>query len=313
MRISQPKNQDFFSWNLLIQNFYKMNILKANLMLCLFICTYATAEAQSPWLHKKNDGFVQVQGVIPAYRYSSTLNGFFIKDQQAVNRETFNSDYSIYLEYGILDKLNLVSVLPYKYVSTGALTSPENELPFDNVLEEGSLSGLGNYRFALKYGLGGKKAKFAVSIDTRWNTISQELEKGLSTGFDANTFGIVLHAGRSNLKQYGFASIGYYKYTNNYSDAIEINVEHGWKLKERWNVALALNGRFSMQNGSNFNDQLDQTGLYPNNQEWLAISAKASYDFKNKFGINAAFPIVPIYFNRVGFNGTIALGLYKKF
>ncbi len=282
-------------------------------MLCVFTYTSISVEAQSPWLHKKKDGYIQVQGILPVYQYSSTLNGFFLGDEQAVNRKTFNSDYSIYLEYGISDNLNLISVLPFKYVSTGALTSAESELPFDNVLEKSSLSGMGNYRFALKYGLGGKKANFAISVDTRWNTISQELEKGLSTGIDANAFGLVLHVGRSNSKHYGFAAIGFYKYTNNYSDVIEINVEHGWKLKERWNVALSLDGRFSLSNGSYFNENLDQTGLYPNDQEWLAISAKAAYELKNNLGINAAFPLIPIYFNRVGFNGTFAMGLYKKF
>jgi hypothetical protein len=290
-----------------------MNILKVIALLYVFIYTSTSAEAQSPWLHKKKDGYIQVQGILPAYQYNSTLNGFFVSDVQAVNRETFNSDYSIYLEYGILDNLNLISTLPFKYVSTGNLTTTENELPFDDVLEEGSLSGLGNYSFALKYGLGGKKANFAVSLDTRWNTISQDLEKGLSTGIDANAFGLVLHAGRGNSKHYGFAAVGFYKYTNSYSDAVEINVEHGWKLKERWNLALTLNGRFSLSNGSYFNENLDQTGLYPNDQEWLAISAKAAYELKNGFGLNAAFPLVPIYFNRVGFNGTFAMGLYKKF
>lgn len=290
-----------------------MNIIKPIAMLCIFGLSTLITNAQSPWPQTKNDGYIQVQGILPAYQYSSTLNGFFIGDEQDVNRETFNSDYSLYLEYGILENLNLITALPFKYVSTNKLTNPEDELPFENVLEGGSLSGLGNYRFALKYGLGGKKAQFAVSIDTRWNTISQKLDQGLSTGFDANAFGLVLHAGRSFSNHYGFASISFYKYTNDFSDAIEINIEHGWKLKERWNIALALDGRLSLYNGTYFNENLDQTGLYPNDQEWLAISAKAAYNLKNNFGINAALPVVPIYFNRVGFNGTFAIGLYKKF
>lgn len=290
-----------------------MSNRKALALLWLFCSTCISIQAQSPWLHKKNDGYIQIQGVLPAYQYTSTLNGFFLRNEQGVNRQTFNSDYSIYAEYGLLDNLNLISVLPVKFVKTGALNGREGELPFDKVLEEGSLSGLGNYRFVLKYGLGGKKANFAVSLDTRWNTISQKLEKGLTTGFDANAFGLVLHAGRGNAKHYGFVAAGFYKYTNDYSDAIEFNVEHGWKIKERWNLALSLDGRLSLYNGSYFNENLDQTGFYPNNQEWVAVSAKAAYELKNGFGINAAAPLIPIYFNRVGFNGTFALSFYKKF
>ena len=290
-----------------------MKIIKIGALLCLLVCSTIYTQAQSPWLHKKNDGYIQVQGILPAYQYSSALNGFFLGDEQDVNRKTFNADYSIYLEYGIMNNLNLISVLPFKYISTNEFTNPEDELPFDNVLEEGSLSGYGNYRFALKYGFGGKKANFAISLDTRWNTISQELEKGLSTGYDANAFGLVLHAGRGYSNHYGFAAIGFYKYTNDYSDVVEINIEHGWKLKERWNVALALDGRFSLYDGFYFNENLDQTGIYPNDQEWLTIGVKAAYDLKNNFGLNAALPLIPIYFNRVGFNGTFAMGLYKKF
>lgn len=291
-----------------------MNNLKTLLVLATLLCAFSSINAQSPWLHKKNDGFLQIQGILPAYQYSSTLNGFFLSDKQDVNRETFNSDYSLYIEFGITDKLNVTSVLPFKYVSTGDLTDTQSNLPFNNVLEEGSLSGIGNYRLALKYSLGKKKnVDFAISLDTRWNTISQDLNKGLSTGYDANVFGLVFHAGRSFSNHYGFASLGYYKYTNDYSDIIEINIEHGWILNKRWNIAAALDGHLSLHNGSYFNANLDQTGLYPNDQEWIVISGKASYNLKNNFGINAALPVIPIYFNRVGFNGTFALGFFKKF
>ena len=98
-----------------------------------------------------------------------------------------------------------------------------------------------------------------------------------------------------------------------FSDILEINIEHGWKIKQRWNVALALNARHSLENGTYRNANLEQTGLYPNNQEWAAISGKVNYDLPNGYGINLAVPLIPIKFQYVGFNGTIALGIYKKF
>ena len=284
----------------------------------IFIATLVAAllvnisvKAQGPWLHKKNDGFIQVQSIVPVYQYSALLNGVFIKDQQAINRRTFNSDYSLYIEYGITDKLNVISHLPLKYISTGELTA--SEAPIPDLLDAGNLLGLSNYSLSLKYQVVDKNVKVAVSAISRWNTISQNLEKGLATGFDANAFGLMIHAGRGNEKHYGFIAAGYLKYTNGFSDAIEVNIEHGWNLGEKWNLALAFNSRFSLYNGSYVNANLDQTGFYPNNQEYAAISVKAAYDLGNGFGLNATIPMVPIYFNKVGFSGTFGFGLYKKF
>ncbi len=266
--------------------------------------------AQGPWTQNKGEGYVQFQSILPAYRYESLLNGRFINDRQGINRKTFNSDFSFYLEYGLGKNLDVIASLPFKYVSTGDLTDEQH---FNNLLPEGDLFGLSNPRVALRYGLVDKKVKVAVSLQTSWNAISQDLDKGLATGFDANSFGAMVHIGRSKEKRYGFLSVGYHKYTNNYSDVLEINLEHGWKFGQKWNVALALNARHSLDNGSYRNENLEQTGFYPNNQEWAAISVKAAYELANGFGVNLAMPLVPIKFQYVGFNGTIGLGVYKKF
>ena len=266
--------------------------------------------AQGPWAQKKGEGYLQFQSILPAYRYKSLLNGRFLNDRQGVNRKTFNSDFSFYLEYGLGKKLDVIAFLPFKYISTGDLTDEQH---FDNLLPEGDLFGLSNPRLAIRYGLIEKNVNVAVSLQTSWNMISKDLEKGLATGFDANSFGAMVHIGRSKEKHYGFLAIGYHKYTNDFSDVLEINLEHGWKIGQKWNLALALIARHSLDNGSYKNENLEQTGFYPNNQEWAAISGKAAYELANGFGVNLALPLIPIKFQYVGFNGTIGLGIYKKF
>ena len=285
-------------------------ILDRVLIGAILLCFSFSSFAQGPWTQKKGEGYIQFQTILPAYQYESLLNGRFINDRQGVNRKTFNSDFSLYFEYGLGKKLDVIASLPFKYIGTGDLTDEQH---FDDLLPEGNLFGLSNPRLAIRYGLVEKKVKVAVSLQTSWNTISQDLDKGLATGFDANSFGAMVHIGRAKEKHYGFLSIGYHKYTNDFSDVLEINLEHGWKLGQKWNVALALNARHSLDNGSYQNENLEQTGFYPNNQEWAAISAKASYDLSNGFGLNLAFPLIPIKFQYVGFNGTIGLGIYKKF
>lgn len=279
-------------------------------VLVFVMCLSIPSFAGGPWLFPKKGGYIQFQTILPVYPYTSLLNGRFIKNTQDINRSVFNSDYSIYLEYGLTDRLNIMTSLPFKYVSTGDLVE---EPPFSNVLEEGSLFGLNNYAFALKYGLVDKKVKVAVSLQTTWNTISKNLDKGLATGFDANSFGLMAHIGRSNEKHYGFLEVGFHKYTNGFSDVLEINLEHGFRLGARFNLAFVLNARHSLENGTFVNENLEQTGLYPNNQEWAAVSGKLNYEGKNGLGVNFGMPLIPIKFQYVGFNGTVTLGVYKRF
>lgn len=287
----------------------KMNLLK-NWSVALFFLWSGSLLAGGPWLHKKNDGFIQVQATLPAYQYSQLLMGWAMTETEGVNRKTFTSDYGVYLEYGLTDKLNVISSLPFKYIKTGELT---DEIANANLLPEGSIFGLSNYKVGFKYGLIDKKVKVALSAQTSWNTIQQDLSTGLATGFEANSYGLMAHVGRSSEKQYGFLELGYHLFTHNYSDAIELKIEHGWKIGNHIYLAGVLEGWFSMHNGKKFNANLAQTGASPNNQEWAFIGFKGSYEFDNGLGFNMGMPLIPIKFNLVGYNGAINLGAFKKF
>lgn len=280
------------------------------LVFLLFFVSYVPASAGGPWLHKKNKGFAQFQSIIPAYAYSSLLMGEFINDKQATNRTVFNSDYIIYAEYGLTDKLNVIANIPLKYVSTGNIT---DNADLSKVLPKGNLAGLNNPEISFKYALLDKHVKMAISINASLNTISQDISKGLATGYDANSIGATAHIGRSSSKQYGFLEVGFHKFTNNFSDIIKVRLEHGWQIKKPLNVGLVFDGRFSLKNGTYFNENLAQTGLYPNDQEYAAISAKTAYEKENGLGFSFAIPVAPIYFKYIGFNGTFSFGVYKKF
>lgn len=268
------------------------------------------SHAGGPWTLPKKSGFVQAQAILPAYQYSKLLNGVGISDYIGVNRRTFNSDFGIYAEFGITDKLDIMTNLPFKYISTGELT---DSLYNPELLESGSLFGLSNYALAFKYGLIDKNFKLAVSAHARFNTVARDLDRGLITGFDANAFGLVAHLGGSfGKKSYGFLEAGFMKYTNNFSDAVEIRAEYGTKLGEHFNLSFTLDARHALKNGAYYNANLAQTGFYPNDQSWAAISGKINYELDNGVGFNFATPLVPIRFSRVGFNGTLGIGIYKK-
>ena len=105
---------------------------------------------------------------------------------------------------------------------------------------------------------------------------------------------------------------GFHKYGNNFSDIITARIEYGRFLSSSVTLMFNLDIRQSLENGSYFNENLVQTGLYPNDVEWIVAFAKLNYEKPNGVGFNFGIPLVPIKFQYVGFTGSFAFGIYKK-
>jgi hypothetical protein len=260
-----------------------------------------------PWLVKGKSGFLELQTTLPAGKYSQ----LFLEDGSTLNlnRSALDMTFQTYLEYGVSDKINLITSLPFKVISThetqDVLTNPL-------LLEKGNLNGFGNYKLGFKYGLTDKKVNIAVSIQGPFNTISNDLNKGLATGYNANYIGLYGHIGKSlNEKTYTFIDAGYNLTNGVFSDYIDIHYELGYRLKESFWGAFTLDIRESMKNGIQTNNSLSQTGFYTNNQEYFAFGIKASYEFKNKIGLTVA-PFGGLSGNYVAKVFTFSLGVYKK-
>ncbi|MEM7372396.1 MAG: hypothetical protein AAF587_27500 [Bacteroidota bacterium] len=297
-----------------------MNISSINLLLRFFITITtscflsAYAFAQGPWVQKKHTGFVQIQTTLQA---QGTYDGLIVNEvritdtETNINREVASSDVGIYAIYGLTDKLTLFTHLPFKYVATKEQT---DSLYHPTLLEEGRLFGLSNYQAGIKYRVLDNKLKVAVSLQSSWNTASQDLEKGITTGYLANSFGIFGHVGGSFASRwYSFLDLGYNVSTHEYSDFVNANVELGFqavKTKSLW-IVLNVNIRESLENGDFVNENLLQTGLYPNDQEWKGYGIKIFYELKNHIGFTlgtaGAFSA-----NYVGFAGPLTFGIFKK-
>lgn len=269
--------------------------------------------AQSPWLYKKNEGFFQVYTTLLAGPYDTLAQGVPYDDTTNVNinRETRTTDFGVYLQYGISDVLNLVAKIPFQKVETGDLT--ENQNPNFEVLEPGSEFGLSNVEIGLKHGLIDKKIKVAVSVNTIWNTISKDLSKGLATGFDYNAFGALGHVGTSFGKSYVYTDVGYVYTTNDFSDYFQQHIEYGYAFTKAFTVNATLDFRRSIYNGTNETLTLQQTGLHPNNQEWVGFGFGAMYELENKLGFNFWTGGAIAGVKYIGFTPPVTLGVYKKF
>jgi hypothetical protein len=259
--------------------------------------------AGGPWLNKKKEGFFQLQSTFPGGAY----NRLFLENGKELELNTSVLDYTIqaYLEYGITDKLNLISTLPFKYVSTSSKSSL-------NLLPDGNLSGLGNYKLGVKYRISDKNLKIATSVQSSLKTISKDLDKGLITGYDANTVGAYFHIGKGFSQNiYSFLDVGINIMSNNFNDYLDIHYELGYQIKPSLWTAFTLDLRESITNESYIVENLRQTALYTNNQEYFAFGFKGSYEFKNKIGFTAA-TFGAFSGNYVAKISTFSVGIYKK-
>lgn len=277
------------------------------LFFLLFSVFTLNSFAGGPWLLAKKSGFLEIQTTLPV----GTYNRLFLANNNFIdlNRDAIDINIQAYLEYGITDKLNLITVLPYKYITTGAAQTPLNN-PI--LLPSGKLSGLSNFKLALKYKLSDKKIKIAMSIQSSFNSTQQDLEKGLITGYGANSIGLYAHLGKSFSERfYSFVEGGINSSSNNFSDFYAIHYEIGYRFKPSFWGAFTLDLLESFRNGSYRNENLRQTGFYTNNQEYFSFGIKTSYEFKNKIGFTiAAFGAFSG--NYVAYLSTFSLGVYKK-
>ncbi len=250
----------------------------------LFVSSLAFAGG--PWLLQKKGGFLQVQSTFP----TGTYKRIFLENNQDLDlrREVWDVNLQGYLEYGLSDKFNLIAIVPLKYVATGAPTLQTFAADPD-LLPEEQLLGFGNLQFRLKYRLSDKKVKAAVSLYSSLNNVDARLNAGLVTGYLASSIGLYGHVGGSlSDNWYTFLEAGYNVPDNGFSQFIEGNYELGHQVKKNWWVVFTMGLRASMKTGSFVNDNLRQTALYTNDQEYFSFGGKTSYEWESKWGVNFA-------------------------
>ncbi len=265
-------------------------------------------DAQSPWLYKKGKGFFQLQATFLAFPYESVVVG---KRTETVDlsREVTTTDINAYFEYGLSEKWNMIAKIPVRFVSTGEETGlVDSPIP----LQEGSLFGLSNVELALKHQLVDKRIKVATSLQTIFNTVSKDLSRGLVTGYDYNAVGIFGHAGGSvGDRGYAFVDAGFTKTSNDFSDYFRQHIEGGRRFGRAFWVRLTLDIRKSLKNGSYDSGTLLQTGLSPNDQEWVGFGFGVAYETENQLGFNFSSGGA-LDANYIGFAAPVTFGLYKK-
>ncbi|MDZ4846566.1 MAG: hypothetical protein SH857_13585 [Chitinophagales bacterium] len=258
------------------------------LLLVLCLCFgYQSANAGGPWTPQKHKG-IFIASVSPnIYKNISGDSGGL-----ALQRRVSDITTQFYVEYGITNKLALTANFPLKYVQTGR--SIEGSDDFNDTLPAGRMAGYGNPEAELKYQFVNKKIILAGACKVEAPVTQYNNSNALRTGYDTWSFIPTVYMGHSfssRLYIQGMAAFAFR--INDYSDEWRAAVEVGYKLKRPFWIALFLQARQSINNGSrNDADLLTSnnlhTGLYMNDQQYFAWEFKFSYAFNPRLGINWA-------------------------
>jgi hypothetical protein len=239
--------------------------------------------AGGPWTQKQGEGIVLV-GVSPVIYSSMSSNG---AGRINLNRRVSDITTQTYVEYGIKDKLTFIGNLSLKYVGTSKKTFDSGD--FLATLPSGKLFGLGNITASLKYNFVNKKVLFSGSAGIETANLGSQPATGLRTGLEAWTFVPMLHFGQGfGNGIYYFVEAGYGA-RNKFSDDWRVTGEFGYQMRKPLTLAVNISLKQSVKNRSPFDEaNFRQTGLYLNNQEYMAWSFKFTHELNENWGWNTA-------------------------
>ncbi|MEM8895879.1 MAG: hypothetical protein AAGC88_14955 [Bacteroidota bacterium] len=251
------------------------------LALLLAMIISANAYAGGGWSQPKGNGFLKIsQSMIRANSYFSPSGDIL----DITTTSLYTS--SVFLEYGLTDRLTGIVYMPFFVRSTlNNLETPDGML-----VEEGDeLNSIGDADVTIKYGL----------VQNSTYVLSASLTLGLPIGEPSGGSTELLQSGDGEFNQMitfelsrGFSSgwyatvlAGFNNRTNNFSDEIRYGGEIGY-AKGKLIPILKLYGVASLMNGDELG--VPNNGVFSNNIEYLAITPEILYNVNGKFGVTAS-------------------------
>lgn len=236
--------------------------------------------AGGPWVKEKNNGILinSISTVIYKTMSSSTGSGINLP------RRVSDISQQNYLEFGITNSLTMIANLELKYVGTSSKVFTTSD--FNTVLPNDKLFGIGNSSIGFKYGITKSKFLFSISYTTEFPNAGSNNVSGLRTG--APTWGFVpgVHLGQGFSKGVYYYVEGYFVARNKWSHEWRVNAEVGYTFKRPLTMALFLSSKQSLGNkATNDDPNYIHTGLFLNNQEFIAWNFKFMHDINDKMGI----------------------------
>lgn len=290
------------------------------ILLLGLLMTNTTIQAGGPWTKKKGEGYAQFAiYAIPSINRLS-INAYRTK---FLNRAIFDATGEFYVEYGLTKRFTLSGSLPLKIVSAGQDIQQVDSTQIENgalgtpgvILDAGTLVDLGNVRLAGKYNFLSKKVYMSACLTISAPTAIQPYNSNtaLRTAYPCWGFQPSLSIGYSKEKIYTYLETGMNFRTHEYSHQWVANFEFGWRIGKKTYLAFALDAFLCLPGGADIpgtNEEV-QTGLYVNNQNFVALTFKAIIPISDYVGINLSLS-GGIWANNVQQGPNIGLGVYYK-
>jgi len=277
--------------------------MKKLLLLPVFLFSI-TLFSQGAWTKAKNEAYLQLS----YYNIAGYTNIFGSPDYRT-DREITDNTIQLFGEYGLSEKTTLVMGLPIKVIKAGDRVESFGE----QITSEGSESALGNLTVGIKHKLYDKKWIISGQFNVEASTGKYFPESGLRTGYDTWTLAPKINIGRGFGRFFVQGTTGVDIRFNDYSSNFKFGAEFGAKpLKPLWLIAF-LDVSTSFENGDVVLPAGNlATGLYVNDQEYVAYGLKAIAEITEKFGVLVNYTTA-ISGNNVPKRAVFGGGLYHKF
>jgi len=258
--------------------------MKSVRSIILLIFVSARAFSQSPWVKEKGSAYTQLSlNMITEYTSIYASSGDPIELPRAVTEKSIQ----FYGEFGIGSDWQLSTALPYKLLTTGAVSPNYDGGAFN--IQEGTHNALGNIELAIKKNFIDKSFLLSGQLKTELPTSSYDESTGLRSGLDALSIIPSITAGKGWNRAYGYISVGSAIRSNDYSGDMRISGELGTQPINKFWIVLVLDVVSSFENATpDIPNNQFESGMYLNNQEYLAYGLKFAYEIKDGWGINLA-------------------------
>lgn len=240
---------------------------------------------QSAWTQKKGKTFAQLSySFIGDYEKLFTNQGNDFETGRTINESTIQA----YGEYGVSDDLTLVLGLPVVSISTNEVNPNSIITPVS--ITEDTVTDLGNVVIGGRYKFYDKAFTVVGQLDIEANTSSDNQASGIRTGLDAWSFIPTINFGFGLPRMFFQLSTGVAIRTNDYSNSFKLKAEYGYEVLDRLWIIGFVDALQSFKNGDAITTiENAQTGLFVNDQEYIATGIKALYEFENMTGLTFAY------------------------
>ncbi len=266
---------------------------KKIIFLAIFLSTNLFAQFEGAFINHEGGGYIGVEGGYQGFDHVHSKDSLYNGN---LRRSVTDVTIRMFAQYSPLEKLSLFVSVPLKYVSTNE-TYTTLQTNFTDTLPSNDLFNVGNVQAGVKYKFFHKQNwLLAASVLGEFKTSYYEEQDGLKTGLEAFSFTPTFHIARTFSDTYYInMDLGASIRTDDHSGNARIYTEVGatfWK-EQIW-IRIGFDIRPSFRNGNYLSDNNRQTGLYLNNQDYMAFVFKAEYRHPSGVGLYGA---VNAYFN----------------